>query len=241
MKRLLLFFICLSWTAGAQEPPAKNVRFLPLGEIPPHEEIRVDGRRVQKPPPKGSMPPMGTVLLTEPEESVPLGLRLNTFTKSMKIKASAKGVKIFPGGQIAGNPWFQSKFPADKQALFVLCKDNANMSWEKPQLKVLKEDLRSFPIGRIRFANVSDREVGVIIGNEKVFLVKPGDVVLRPLKVGNTLVKIAVQNAAGAWKQIRDSEITMRERGRIQAFFYKAQTKDVKKTPVKFYSKLERF
>jgi len=184
---------------------------------------------------------MGTVLLTEAGEGTPLGLRLKTFTKSMKIKNSAEGVKIFAGGKVAGEPWFKSRFPAQKQALFVLCKDNATMTWDKPQLKVLPEDLRSFPLGHIRFANLSDRAVAVIVDGGKAFSVKAGDVIRKPIKSGEVPLRIAVQNASGAWKTILQNSLTMTQKGRIQAFFYKAQTKDAKKAPVKFFSKLERF
>lgn len=239
MKRLLILSLCLTWTSSAQEAPSKNVRFLPLGELPPFKQIIGTDRRKQGEYPKGSMPPEGTVLMTEPGEGTPLGLRLKTFTKSLKIKASAKGVEIYEGGKVAGEPWFKSRFPAQKQALFVLCKDNATMTWDKPQVKVLPEDVRSFPLGTIRLANLSDRGVAVILGDEKAFAVKAGEVILKPMKAGEVLVKLAVKDASGAWRTILQNNLTMSKKGRMHAFFYKAQTKDAKKTPVKFFSKLE--
>ena len=239
MKCLLIFSLCLTWTSSAQETPSKTVRFLPLGELPPFKQIIGTDRRKQGEHPKGSMPPEGTVLMTEPGEGTPLGLRLKTFTKSLKIKPSAKGVEIYEGGKVAGEPWFKSRFSAQKQALFVLCKDNATMTWDKPQVKVLPEDVRSFPLGTIRLANLSDREVAVRIGDEKAFKVKAGKVVLKPMKAGEVLVTLAVEDASGAWRTILQNNLTMSKKGRMHAFFYKAQTKDAKKTPVKFFSKLE--
>ena len=113
------------------------------------------------------------------------------------------------------------------------------MTWDKPQVKVLPEDVRSFPLGTIRLANLSDREVAVRIGDEKAFKVEAGKVVLKPMKAGEVPVVLAVQDASGAYKKFLQNNLTMRKKGRMHAFFYKAQTKDAKKTPVKFFSKLE--
>jgi hypothetical protein len=48
----------------------------------------------------------------------------------------------------------------------------------------------------------------VIIGDEKAFAVKAGEVVLKPMKAGEVLVKLAVKDASGAWRTILQNNLT---------------------------------
>lgn len=240
-KHLLLISLCLPLFASAQEDPVKYMRFLPLGEVPTHEEQIVNGVRVHAEYPPGAVPPTDVSIATSGTDFESHNLRLGQYTKAIKIKKSAAGIKMTEGKTPGGKEFIMTNLmPAKDYTLGVLYRDNADMTWLKPKLMVLPEDPASFPSGQIRFVNTSPYEVAVKLGDEQPFAVAPGKSEYKTLKVGETLAVIAVKNAAGAFKRILNNNITMRPNQRVQAFFYKAQG-DNPKQPVKLMIRPETY
>ena len=242
MKPVALISLSLSLSVFAQEASHKHMRFIPLGDLPPHRETIRNGVRIQFPPPPGTVPPKPTTLALDPKEGRDVPLRLKEFTKWASINPTAGGVKIFQGKQIGGKPWISSRFSSKAQSLGVLYADHQNKNWFNPKMMMVPHDLSIFPLGSIRFVNVSHCSALVRFGNEKADVIAPGKVLLKKLKQGNhpVLVGYLVPGKNNVREVIFQNELMMKPKQRIQAFFYQAQGKNPRKA-VKFFHRGELY
>jgi len=242
MKPVAPIFLSLSLSVFAQEASHKHMRFVPLGDLPPHRETIKNGVRIQFPPPPGTVPPKPTTLALDPKEGQDVPLRLKEFTKWASINSTAGGVKIFQGKQIGGKPWISSRFSSKAQSLGVLYADHQNKNWFNPKMTMVPDDLSTFPLGSIRFVNVSHCSALVRFGNEKADVIAPGKVLLKKLRQGNhpVLVGYLVPGKNNVREVIFQNELMMKPKQRIQAFFYQAQGKNPRKT-VKFFHRGELY
>ena len=240
MKPLALILLSLPLSVFAQEASHKHMRFLPLGDLPPHRETIKNGVRIQFPPAPGTVPPKPTTLAIDPKAGRDVPLRLKEFTQWSSIDPTAGGVKLFQGKQIGGKPWISSRFSSKAQSLGVLYPDHQNKNWFNPRMMMVPDDLSSFPPGSVRFVNVSYYPALVRFGNEKADVIAPGKVLLKKLKQGNhpVLVGYLVPDKNNAREVIFQNELMMRPKQRIQAFFYQARGKNPRKA-VKFFHRRE--
>ena len=167
MKPVALILLSLSLSVFAQGASHKHMRFLPLGDLPPHRETIENGVRIQFPPALGTIPPKPTTLAIDHKEGRDVPLRLKEFTEWSSINPTAGGVKLFQGKQIGGKPWISSRFSSKSQSLGVLYADHQNKNWFNPKIITVPDDLSTFPAGSIRFVNVSHCSALVRFGNEK--------------------------------------------------------------------------
>ena len=240
MKPVVLISLSLSLSVFAQETSHKHMRFIPLGDLPPHRETIKNGVRIQFPPAPGTVPPKPTTLAIDPKEGRDVPLRLKEFTEWSSINPTAGGVRIFQGKQIGGKAWISSSFSSKSQSLGVLYTDHQNKNWFNPKMMLVPDDLSTFPPGSIRFVNVSHCSALVRFGNEKADVIAPGKVLLKKLKQGNhpVLVGYLVPDKKNAREVIFQNELMMKPKQRIQAFFYQAQGKNPRKA-VKFFHRGE--
>lgn len=243
MKKLLLTALGATALSGSvlaqnQEPP-KHIRFIPLGELPVWEEEFKDGVRVQKKSAPGALPP-STVTYGgggEDEDAKNLRLSLRTFSDLATFPAASEGVVLKTGG-VSGKVWKKSRMPASTLSLAVLFRNNADMTWDKPELLMLRDDRDAFPVGQMRFVNVSDSVVIVQMAGSKAFGLAPGKTAMKPVKVGSTGIKVGYKTADGGSKAIWQNNVKVRSGERVQCFFYKAQGKKPREA-VKFVAKPE--
>ena len=240
MKPVALILLSLSLSVFAQEASHKHMRFLPLGDLPPHRETIKNGVRIQFPPAPGSVPPTPTTLAIDHKEGRDVPLRLKEFTEWSSINPTAGGVKLFQGKQIGGKPWISSRFSSKSQSLGVLYADHQNKNWFNPKMMMVPDDLSTFPPESIRFVNVSHCSALVRFGNEKAHVIAPGKVLLKKLKQGNhpVLVGYLAPSKNNAREMIFQNELMMKPKQRIQAFFYQARGKNPRKA-VKFFHRGE--
>ena len=237
MKALLCFSLLLVSLVHAQEArPLKHVRFIPLGELPPHGEYIEGGVRIHRPPPPGTVPPSPMVIAEDAKEGLPVKLRLKQFTEQFSLKPSAGGVKLFEGRALGGKPWLSSPFPVKSQTLGILYRDLNKMTWFEPKIKVVADDLASFPLGTVRFVNVSQHTAVVNIeGSKTSQAVKPGGVLIKKLNAGNNAMLIGYRVGKNQPVAIYRNNFTLKPKQRIQAFFYKAQGENPRKAVNLFY------
>ena len=240
MKPVALISLSLSLSVFAQEASHKHMRFLPVGDLPPHRETIKNGVRIQFPPAPGSVPPTPTTLAIDHKEGRDVPLRLKEFTEWSSINPRAGGVKLFQGKQIGGKPWISSRFSSKSQSLGVLYADHQNKNWFNPKMMMVPDDLSTFPPESIRFVNVSHCSALVRFGNEKAHVIAPGKVLLKKLKQGNhpVLVGYLAPSKNNAREMIFQNELMMRPKQRIQAFFYQSRGKNPRKA-VKFFHRGE--
>lgn len=240
MKPVVLISLSLCLSIFAQEASHKHMRFIPLGDLPPHRETIKNGVRIQFPPAPGTVPPKPTTLAIDPKEGRDVPLRLKEFTGWSSINPTAGGVRIFQGKQIGGKAWISSSFSSKSQSLGVLYADHQNKNWFNPKMMLVPDDLSTFPPGSIRFVNVSHCSALVRFGNEKADVIAPGKVLLKKLKQGNhpVLVGYLAPSKNNAREVIFQNELMMKPKQRIQAFFYQARGKNPRKA-VKFFHRGE--
>ena len=240
MKPVALIFLSLSLSVFAQEVSHKHMRFLPLGDLPPHRETIKNGVRIQFPPAPGTVPPKPTTLAVDTKEGRDVPLRLKEFTEWSSINPTAGGVKLFQGKQIGGKPWISSRFSSKSQSLGVLYADHQNKNWFDPKMMMVPDDVSTFPPGSVRFVNVSHCSALVRFGDEKADVIAPGKVLLKKLKQGNhpVLVGYLAASKNNAREVIFQNELMMKPKQRIQAFFYQARGKNPRKA-VKFFHRGE--
>ncbi|MBR9758955.1 hypothetical protein GYB43_01480 [bacterium] len=240
MKPVVLISLSLCLSVFAQEASHKHMRFIPLGDLPPHRETIKNGVRIQFPPAPGTVPPKPTTLAIDPKEGRDVPLRLKEFTEWSSINPTAGGVRIFQGKQIGGKAWISSSFSSKSQSLGVLYADHQNKNWFNPKMMLVPDDLSTFPPGSIRFVNVSHCSALVRFGNEKADVIAPGKVLLKKLKQGNhpVLVGYLAPSKNNAREVIFQNELMMKPKQRIQAFFYQARGKNPRKA-VKFFHRGE--
>ena len=240
MKPVVLISLSLSLSVLAQEASHKHMRFIPLGDLPPHRETIKNGVRIQFPPAPGTVPPKPTTLVIDPKEGRDVPLRLKEFTEWSSINPTAGGVRIFQGKQIGGKAWISSSFSSKSQSLGVLYADHQNKNWFNPKMMLVPDDLSTFPPGSIRFVNVSHCSALVRFGNEKADVIAPGKVLLKKLKQGNhpVLVGYLAPSKNNAREVIFQNELMMKPKQRIQAFFYQARGENPRKA-VKFFHRGE--
>ncbi|MFT6861951.1 MAG: hypothetical protein ACJAVK_000504 [Akkermansiaceae bacterium] len=238
MKKILLTVLSLCAlcpSAMAQDEPPKYLRFLPLGDLPTWEEELIDGIRQGKEPPPGTMPP-NPVCMVSGGEVVPFKLSLRTMTGIKKMMGGTPGLLLKDGETPESPNLLRKPLPAAPLSLGVIFADPATMQWAKPKMLVLKDDPDAFPVGKIRFVNVSDKVVIVQLGgpSKRPFGIAPGATSLRPITQGVNLIKVGYQTAAGGQKQIWNNQIRVLANQRVQCFFYKALPEEGKDA-VKFH------
>lgn len=235
MKHFLISLFSLSVLSGtiaAQEDiPPKHLRFIPLGERPTWREELIDGIRVGLEAPEGSMPPSELSVSSGKEllNSVPFQPNLRSMSKMLTIQGDTPKLLLKEGKIGVAQNWLATKIPAAPLSLGILYRDPASMNWANPKMLLLKDDKSSFPSGKIRFANTSDRMVIIQIGDwraskpPQIFGIRPGTVSIKDLKVGNNQMRVGYTEAGGAKNWIWSNQIRILGNQRVQAFFYKAQ------------------
>ncbi|MDA7882378.1 hypothetical protein N9A94_08750 [Akkermansiaceae bacterium] len=229
MKALLCLGLLVPFSWAQEAQPQKHLRFVPLGEMPPHQEKIENGVRVHLPPPPGTVPPKPTTLALDPKEGGEVILRLKEFTKLSSIKSTAGGVKLFEGKILGGKPWISSPFPSGNHTLGILYRDLKKMDWFNPVMKIVPDDLGSFPLGTVRFVNVSQYPALVKVGDEKSVRINPGNHLIKTLKVGDTAMLVGYEPTKGGPEIIFKNNFNLKPKQRIQAFLYKAQGKNPRK------------
>lgn len=240
MKLLLLLIALVApFTAYSQNKvPPKHVRFIPLGELPTWAEDIVDGIRKQRKSPAGSVPP-SLISYAGGDEPKNLRLSLRSFSGLASFPADSPGILLKEGGDFTGAEFLTTKLPASSLSLGVLFRDFETMTWGDPKLLMLPDDAQSFPLGQMRFVNVSDLTVVVKMGDGKAFGIAPGKVSMKPLEVGTTPIKVGYVPKEGGSKAIWQNNVKLRSGQRMQCFFYKAQGKNPR-SAVKFHFAPER-
>ncbi|MDA7908017.1 hypothetical protein N9062_03285 [Akkermansiaceae bacterium] len=240
----ILGFCSLALLAKAQENPPKHIRFLTLGERAPWREELVDGIRKGLKPPPGSEPPEVTSLVSG-DQALPFKMVLRAFTPVLTMAGSTENLEIRTGEGAGAAPWLTRPKPAAPLSLGVLYRDSTSMSWNNPQILLLKDDEASFRPGQMRFVNVSEKLLKIRLApvpadpterpQFETFAVEPGKVVIKPIQEGlnRIMVNYVEQGLEGGKRLVWDNQFRVLSSQRVNSFFYKAQ--DAKATgPVRY-------
>lgn len=233
MKLILFSLLPLSLLLGSlsaqeEDVPPKFFRFIPLGELPMWDEELVEGIRKGKEPPEGSMPPKPASIISG-AEPVPLRLSLRAMSDMVKVAGATPRLTIKEGEVGAAQNWLTEKMPTAPLSLGVLFRNPQTMTWKQPELLLLKDDPSSFPAGKIRLVNVSQRNILVQIGNPNanpappIFGVRAGKETQKDLEVGVNQIRVGYIDRNGRQQWIWSNQVRLLRNQRLQTFFYQAQ------------------
>lgn len=217
--------------------PDRLLRILAVGESPPYAEKIIDGKRVEQEPPKGSIPPRRVVLLGKEGQERGEPVRVQLGRLSAPIPVGPGSVPLHESGAegVDPKPWHQVKVPRATHALALLWRDPSD-PWSKPRSMTLKDDISSFPAGRVRVVNVSPFTVGLRIKG-KDYKVAPYKTTMLAQN-GQTQLVVALQGQ-GKWHKVYDSVLNQRATERTNVVIYKADRKD-SRSPAKVLVMPER-
>lgn len=166
-------------TEGAAEkpaPPPRQVRFLPVGDLPPFRQEVRDGVRYELEPPAGSIPPREVVLgFGDGEEEAATGrsapLLLGRITEPLRVPAGAGPLLVRRRNDAADSePWLRVERPESGDFLVMLWRDPTKGDWGKVRALVLPDGPEAAPADKVRIVNLAPVTIGVVFGGEKIAL-----------------------------------------------------------------------
>lgn len=197
--------------------PTVFVRYMAIGEKPPFDFKEEDGVRVEVPPPPGSEPPASLWIPGLKGDKKKLKMELTGVNPYKEIDPNLGDAKLYLGAD-KKKIWANMKIPTAKlsTAIFVRRK---GQTWDKPGLKVIKDDLKSFPLNTIRIVNLSPYPAGITIADKKT--VKIGKEEVKALPVGEEdIVKIFYQNKSGRKASLYSNLLELKKNERMHAYLY---------------------
>jgi hypothetical protein len=224
--RILCFAILLAVTslaAAAKEDPARQVRFLALGELPPFQQEIRDNVRYELEPPAGSIPPREVMLGFGGDQSEPTPLRLGQISAPLKVPAGAGPLVLGMRGDAKDTePWLRLTRPESGDFLVLLWRDARQGSWQKVRSLVVPDDAVSAPAGSVRCINVSPATVGIKFGGAQLPL-KAGELLQRTVPVGvEQPFEIYFPDTSGAMKRLHSGVVLQNPGERSLVLIYLA-------------------
>ncbi|MES2659874.1 MAG: hypothetical protein V4689_14740 [Verrucomicrobiota bacterium] len=220
-----LFAAWISNLVGAEpeKETGRQVRFLPVGELPPFRQEVRDDVRYELEPPAGSIPPREVLLGFDGKESETAPLRLGRISEPLKVPAGT-GPLLLKRREAAADaePWLRITRPESGDFLVLLWRDAQNGTWDEVRTLVLPDDPVNVPAGSVRVVNISQSPVRIIIGSEKLFL-EAGKSFKRTVPAGvEQPFEILLPVTTGSLKRLHSGVITQNPGERSLVIVYRA-------------------
>ena len=171
-----------------QEKPApvagRQVRFLPVGDLPPYRQEIRDGVAYEIEPPAGSIPPRQVIVGFGDEKKDAVPLLLGRVTQPLSAPGGEGPMQVRKLGDAPeAEPWLKVNRPETGDFLVLLWRDSSKGDWSHVRSLVLPDTLEAAPAGRVRIVNLSPVTVGVVFGGERIKL-EAGKFYQRSVQVG---------------------------------------------------------
>lgn len=211
--------------AGKPEAPPRQVRFLPVGDLPPFRQEVRNGVRYELEPPPGSIPPREVVVGFGEEDDGKNAARLLLGRITEPLEApGGTGPMLLRGREDAADaePWMRVARPEDSDFLVLLWRGNPKGSWAEARALVLPDSPAAAPAGRMRVINLSPVPVGVVFGGENIKL-DPGKFYQRPVQVGKeTDLQLGAVDSSGKLKRFHSGTVFQNPGERTLVVIYRA-------------------
>jgi hypothetical protein len=173
---------------AAPEKPApvagRQVRFLPVGDLPPYRQEIRNGVAYELEPPAGSIPPRQVMVGFGDEKKEAVPLLLGRVTQPLSAPGGEGPMQVRKLGEAPeAEPWLNVNRPESGDFLVLLWRDSAKGDWSKARSLVLADSPEAAPAGRVRIVNLSPVPVGVVFGGERIKL-EAGKFYQRSVPVG---------------------------------------------------------
>jgi hypothetical protein len=202
---------------------ARQVRFLPVGDLPPFRQEVRDGIRYELEPPAGSIPPREVLLGFGEEAQQAAPLSLGRVSEALKAPAGIGPLLVRRKNDAAeAEPWLRLERPESGDFLVLLWRDPATGSWEKARSLVLPDSREAAPAGQVRVVNLSPVTVGVVFAGEKIAL-QSGKTYKRAVAVGKeTDIQLGAVDAKGALTRFHSGTVFQNPGERTLVVIYRA-------------------
>lgn len=229
MKFRFLILV-LGWLSGLSplygQGGAREVRFLPVGDIPPfRQEIR-DGVAYEQEPPPGSIPPRELVMGSGPDARE-MPLSLGRVSEARKVPGG-KGPLVLrkKGAGEESAPWLDLERPEEGDFLVILWRDAKTKSWEAPRALVLPDGPGVAPAGSVRVVNVTPVSIAIIFEGSRIAL-PPGKTWQRAVESGKEAsIQIGAVDASGNLRRIHAGSVFQNPGERTLVTVYRADGVD---------------
>jgi hypothetical protein len=232
LPRLLILALLASLApVPAQEPPpaekpakpARQVRFLPVGDLPPYRQTIRDGVAYELEPPAGSIPPREAWVGFGEEKSDAVPLLLGRVSAPLGAPAGEGPLLVRRRDDAEeAEPWLRVNRPESGDFLVLLWRDPQQKTWERARAMVLAESADAAPAGRVRFVNVSPVAVAVVIGGERIRL-DAGKTFQRPIAAGEDVeFQLGAVDAKGALSRFHSGALFQNPGERSLVVVYRA-------------------
>lgn len=208
MRCVPIWLACCSFFAEARADPARQVRFLALGESPPfQQEVRGDVR-YEIEPAAGSIPPREVLLAFGGERSEPMRLVLGEISLPVEAPSGTGPLVLGLRGEARdAEPWLRLTRPESGDFLVLLWRDSKQGSWQRVRALMVPDDALNAPAGSVRYINVSTATVGIKVGAENLAL-EAGKMFKRTVAVGvEQTFEVLLPDTTGALKRLHSGVV----------------------------------
>lgn len=208
---------------GKPATPPRQVRFLPVGDLPPFRQEVRDGVRYELEPPAGSIPPREVMLGFGEEAQQAAPLSLGRVSAPLKAPAGIGPLLVRRKSDGAeAEPWMKLERPESGDFLVLLWRDPAKGSWEQARSLILPDSREAAPAGGVRVVNLSPVTVGVVFAGEKIAL-QAGKTYQREVTVGKeTEIQLGAVDAKGALTRFHSGTVFQNRGERTLVVIYRA-------------------
>lgn len=239
IHRSLFLLASLSFSLLAQEKPQpRQLRFLPVGDMPPfRQEIR-DGVSYELDAEPGSIPPRQLQINLGEEKSVLTSLTLGSFSESFLVPGGAMTLQIQKKEGEELSKWHDVALPETGNLAVLLWRDPKVNTWAAARSVVLADGIDTFPAGSVRLINLLPTRLKFSFA-DKTLELAASSARIETLTAATTPVQISAMDAAGAWRVVYQSAITQNTGERGNIVLYRADG-EAPRTPVKVLNLRER-
>jgi hypothetical protein len=222
---------CVFSSLSAQEEkkadkPAtgRQVRFLPVGDLPPFRQDVRDGVAYELEPPPGSIPPREVMVgFGDEKKAAAVPLLLGRVTEPLPAPGGDGPllVRRRDDGEKA-EPWLRVNRPETGDFLVLLWRDATKGNWTATRSLVLSDSPEAAPAGRVRVINLAPVTVAVVFGGERIKL-EAGKSYQRSMPVGkDTEFHLGAVDREGGLKKFHSGSIFQNPGERSLIVIYRA-------------------
>ena len=223
---------------GQEKNGPRELRLLPVGDMPPfRQEIR-DGLRYELEPDPGSEPPQMISIPLTKKKSVTVQLALGTFTESLPLPATLQMCRLQKAQGDETELWSQIQLPEQGDCAVILWRDPQKNTWDVVRSMVIPEGPVTFPAGSARLVNTLTANSRWVFAH-KTIEVKAGGVVVEKLPAESVPVQVSVRDAEQNWRVVFQSAIGQGDDERSNVILYRADGEEVR-NPVKLINLREQ-
>ena len=216
-----------------KDVPKRYARILALGNAPPTRTKLTAAGRVTLAAPEGARPPNVVGVESSPGETKGISMSLGQLTEPFAFPA-AGNLKLNKGEQVGSDVWKQVPSPKSAFSTLMMWRPEGVNHWDKSKAVFIDDSTKSFPAGTIRFINLTDLPVKILLNGKKLEL-GPGKFLAEKVNVGdNTLEMGYVGKTRNV--NLRSDRFKLAKGDRVNAIVWRSDIKEARQAANLFFN-----